>query len=411
MTKGADRKNTYGDAAADAKIKMRINAAEAELFADEELRRRRMGRRERTLVTMGILVVVVYFVCIFLPDNVALNADYHSFAWYVDMTGRNISVFAGWLGGDEQSSARFHATQYIIVALVGMALSVSGAVYQGAFRNALASPSTLGVQTGGALGGTIFVLLFYEPSDEITFALDAARGAGVLDRYGRSLFILAGCFVMVGLVLLAAKRMSRGGRLSTIGLILSGMVFGGAVGSILGLIRYYMLLNNTEDARAYALRYVMMGTFDYTYTPTHLLFIGLPVAVCTIIVMVLRKRLNLLAFGEDEARTMGVNVGLTRTLTIAVVTVMTAIVISFCGMIGFIGFMTPHVVRRMVGPDFNYLLPGSGLFGAIIMMVIFHIGKAVGLASTIGIMTSLVGGSVFMGILIYYRRRGHADWA
>jgi len=419
MTEDANRKNAYGGADADAnanadanaKIKMRIEAAEAELFSDEGLRSRRMGRRERTLATMGVLVVVVYFVCIFLPDNVTLNADYHSFAWYVDMTGRNISVFANWLGGDEPSSARFRATQYIIVALVGMALSVSGAVYQGAFRNALASPSTLGVQTGGALGGTLFVFLFYKPSDEITFALDIAREASVFDRYGGALFILAGCFAMVGLVLLVARRMSRGGKLSTIGLILTGMVFGGAVGSILGLIQYHMLLNNTEDARTYALRYIMMGTFDYTYTPAHLLFIGLPITVCTAIVMIQRKRLNLLAFGEDEARTMGVNVGLTRNLTIAVVTVMTAIVISFCGVIGFIGFMTPHIARRMVGPDFNYLLPGSGLFGAIIMMVIFHVGKVIGLAATIGIMTSLVGGSVFMALLIYYRRRGHADWS
>jgi iron complex transport system permease protein len=412
MTEVSNKKKEYGDSEVASSIRMRIDAAEKNLFRDEELRRHRMDRRNKTLVTMAVLLVVTYLICISLPNNVTLNAEQHSLAWYFEMIGRRISVITNWIsGGHETSATRFYVTQYVIVALVGMALSVSGAVYQGAFRNALASPSTLGVQTGGALGGTIYILAVFNPRDEIGSTLDRVRDLTVLEKYGLSLFVLMGCFLMVGLVLLVSKRMSKGGKVSTLGLILSGLVFGGAVGSILGLIQYHLLLNNTEDTRTYALRYIMMGTFDRVLMPEYLAIIGIPLIICMVIVMTMRKRLNLLAFGEDEARTMGINVDLTRNLTIAIVTVMTAIVISFCGVIGFIGFMVPHVARRMVGPDFNYLLPGSAMLGAIILMVIYNIGMAVGLGNTIGIMTGLVGGSIFLCILVYYRRRGHADWS
>jgi iron complex transport system permease protein len=395
----------------DAKIKFTIEAAEHELFRDEKIRHRRIDRRARTLVALAVMCVVVYFVCLFLPDNITINATQHNLAWYFEMTSKNISVFFNTLAGTETSSTRWHLTQYIIVALVGMALSVNGAVYQGAFRNALASPTTLGVQTGGALGGTVYILLFYKEQTGITHALEEAQNRSIFERYGQSIFMMVGCFMMVAFVMFVARRMNRGGRPSSIGLVLSGLVFGGAVGSVLGLIQYYLLMNDPEGGMSYALRYIMMGTFDYVYTPLHLLLIGTPIILCMAVVMTLRKKLNLLAFGEDEARTMGVNVDRIRRVTISVATVLTAVILSFCGMIGFIGFMVPHVARRMVGPDFNYLIPGSGLLGALIMMIVFHVGRALGLASTIGLMTSLVGGSIFMILLVSYRRRGHADWA
>jgi iron complex transport system permease protein len=395
----------------DSKIKMKISIAEKEFFPNESLRKRRMGKKGRTLAFLGVAFVLLYFICLFLPDNVTVNAWQHNLAWYIEMTKKNISVFANYISGTEVSSTRWHTTQYLIVAIVGAALSVNGAVYQGAFKNALASPSTLGVQTGGALGGTVFALAFYKPAEDITYALTEAKNMSLWDRYGSAVCILIGCFVMVFFVLITAKKMSKGGRLSTLGLILSGMVFGGAVGSVLGLIQYWMLQNNTEDARTYTLRYIMMGTFDNVYTPEHLLLIGIPLGIGITVLMLLRKRLNLLAFGEDEARTMGVNVNLTRNIIIGIATTLTGVIIAFCGVIGFIGFMVPHVTRRMVGPDFNYLVPGSALVGASVLMVIFHVGRALGLANTIGLMTSLVGGTIFLALLLYYRRRGHADWA
>ncbi|MDR1068996.1 MAG: iron ABC transporter permease [Clostridiales Family XIII bacterium] len=395
----------------DAKIKFNIEAAEHELFRDEKIRHKRIDRRARTLAALAVMCAIAYFVCLFLPDNITVNAAQHNLAWYFEMTSKNISVFFNTLAGTETSSTRWHLTQYLIVALVGMALSVNGAVYQGAFRNALASPTTLGVQTGGALGGTVYILLFYREQTGITYALTEAQNRSVFERYGQSVFMMVGCFMMVAFVLFVARRMNRGGRPSSIGLVLSGLVFGGTVGSVLGLIQYYLLMNDPEGGMSYALRYIMMGTFDYVYTPLHLLLIGTPIILCMAVVMALRKKLNLLAFGEDEARTMGVNVDRIRRVAISVATVLTAVIISFCGMIGFIGFMVPHVARRMVGPDFNYLIPGSGLLGALIMMVVFHVGRAFGLASTIGLMTSLVGGSIFMLLLLTYRRRGHADWA
>jgi iron complex transport system permease protein len=295
--------------------------------------------------------------------------------------------------------------------VVGAALAISGSVYQGAFRNALASPTTLGVETGGVLGGMIYILLIQDNS-VITgmTVLEITSGRSFFETYALAFFILIGCFAMVFIVSGCARILGRG-KFSTLGLILSGVVFAGGVGEILGLIQYAMLQEDMYDPRVYALRLMMMGTFGKALTSAHLAMIGIPVASGITVILLMRGRLNLLVFGEDEAKSMGVNVRLIRFVTVGIVTALTAVVISFCGMIGFIGFIVPHMTRRLVGPDLRYLLPASALVGALVMMVIYQIATTVGWASNINLMTSLVGGGIFFVMVIIMRRRSHADWA
>jgi iron complex transport system permease protein len=384
-----------------------MEEAERAVFEDDRTRRYRISRRGRTLFALGIALFPLYFLCIFLPNGVAAKTSL-SLAWYLEMVVQNIATFGTWATGGETSSTRLLFIQYIIVALVGSALALSGAVYQGAFRNALASPSTLGVQSGGVLGGTLFVLFAMRDDGTNLFADESPR---LLARFGLSFSILLGCLFMVAAVSLAARAFSRSGRMSTLVLVLCGMVFAGGVAEILGLIQYRMMVTNTFDNRTYALRYMLMGSFQGVYTPMHLALISIPVCAAGAVIMAMRGRLNLIVFGEDEARSMGVRVPLIRNLTVGVVTLLTAVVLSFCGMIGFVGLIVPHVARRMVGPDFNYLIPASALLGAASMMLVFHIASALGLATNINMMTSLVGGILFFCMLLYYRRRGHADWA
>jgi iron complex transport system permease protein len=395
----------------EAKIRMRIDEAERNLFRDDARRRYRMERRTRTVAVLCVAIPIVWLLCVLLPNGLDSNNNNLSLAWYMETAGRNAASLGGWISGGTTEGVHILFLQYIIAAAVGAALAISGSVYQGAFRNALASPTTLGVETGGVLGGMIYILLIRDNSViEGMTVMEIADSQSFLQMYALAFSILIGCFLMVFIVSGCAKVLGRG-RFSTIGLILSGVVFAGCIGEVLGLIQYALLQENTFDSRVYALRMMMMGTFGRALTPAHLAMIGIPVIVGITAVIIMRGRLNLLVFGEDEARTMGINVRLIRFVTVGIVTALTAVVISFCGMIGFIGFIVPHITRRLVGPDLRYLLPASALVGAIVMMIIYHVATVIGLASNINLMTSVVGGGIFLVMVMVMRRRSHADWA
>lgn len=399
--------------ALEPKIRMHIEAEERNVFRDDYTRRHHMETRSRKLVILGILLVIVYLDAVILPNGMDANNVFVSLAWWLDTLKNNIGDLAALIGGGRADYMEVVVCRFVIVGLVGAALALSGAVYQGSLKNGLASPTTLGVQAGGLLGGAVYVLFFMTVGENISrysVRREMWNTMNIFQRYEESFFIMAGCFIAVIFVIAVAKTAGRG-KISSVVLILSGMIFSSAVGGAVGLVRYWLLMRDTYGMRTYELRYMMMGTFSRTFTVQHLAVIGIPILIGIIIVMMMAPRLNLIVFGEDEARTMGLNVEVTRNVMLAVVTVLTAVVISFCGMIGFIGFITPHIARRITGPDFRHLIPGSALLGAICMIVIYYIATLVNYADNINFMTSIVGGSIFLVMLVRSRRRSNADWA
>lgn len=399
--------------ALEPKIQMQINAQERNYFKDEHDRRYKTERRSRILVILTVLAVAVYFLVVILPNGLDSNNVYLSLAWWVDTLKGNFEDLSRLFGGGQPVYMQMVTCRYVVVALVGAALAVSGTVFQGSMKNGLASPTTLGVQSGGVAGGSIYVLFFMtETTGIISYSeIHEQRAAmTIFERYAESFFILIGCFVAVVFVLTIARIAGRG-KVSTIALILTGMIFGSVVSGITGLVQYWLLLFDPYGNRTYELRFMMMGTFSRTYTFEHMMLVGVPIAVGLVILMCLRTRLNLLVFGEEDARAMGIRVEFTRNLMVAIVTIMTAIVISFCGMIGFVGFFIPHLARRVTGPDFRWLMPASALIGAIFMMVIYYIASCVNYADNINFMTSLIGGIAVLILLVRYRRKSHADWA
>ena len=211
--------------------------------------------------------------------------------------------------------------------------------------------------------------------------------------------------------IVSVSRIIGRGKVSSIALILTGSVFGSFISSGVGLLQYYLLLNDPYGVRTYELRYLMLGTFDRIISPEILAEMGLPVAVCLAVIFMMKRRLDLLVFGEDEARSMGINAGLTRNVMVGVVTLMTAVIISFCGQIGFVGFIVPHLARRITGSDFRYLIPGSALLGASVMMFVYYIASLTGYSSNINFVTSIAGGTIFLIMIMRFRNRRYADWA
>jgi iron complex transport system permease protein len=292
--------------------------------------------------------------------------------------------------------------QTLAVMVAGAALAACGAVFQGSFRNLLAGPSTMGVMSGGTLGLLIYLLAFSSSHAAITlstFDQQAYAARGFLDLYAQQLFTLAGCCAGVAITLgvsLAAGR----GRLSASTMIVCGSVFSTLTSSAMSVVQYYMILSDPTDERIQLLRDLSMGTFDHIISWHGLAMLAVPILICLVILLLLRRRLDLLSLQDDEARTMGVDLRVLRVAVIAVGTVLTAVVVSFCGHIGFLGFMIPLVARKFAGPGMDRLLPVSMLLGAILLLGVYDVAYIANLTSYLNLFTSSIGGAVLLVTLL-----------
>lgn len=395
------------------KIKLHIKEEERNIFKDDVKRRHRIEARSRTVAVMSICMIIIFMIVIVLPNRFTANTTDVSLAWILDTVKLRAGSILHAIGSGEQLDHQYVIFRFLITALVGAALSISGAVYQGSLRNSLASPSTLGVQSGGVLGGTIYVIFFatYSSGSIKTSELaEQMSQMNIFERYAQTFSILLGCFLGVAVIIAISTIVGRG-KVSSLALVLCGTVFGSLISGAVGLVQYYYLLHDLYGTKTYVLRYLMLGTFDNVMTLEDLALIGIPIIIGMTAVILLRNKLNILCFGEDEAKAMGMNVKLVRYSLIAIVTAMTAIVISFCGQIGFVGFIIPHVARRLVGADFKYLVPASAILGATIMMLVYYVGTALDYAQNINFVTSLVGGTLFLIMVVKYRKKSNADWA
>jgi iron complex transport system permease protein len=280
--------------------------------------------------------------------------------------------------------------QYVAVMLVGASLAACGAVFQSSLRNVLAGPSTMGVMSGGTLGCLIYLLLLADNT--------AAFAQHWWGDYLRQGSILAGCFLGVALVM-GVSMLAGGGRLSTSAMILSGSVFSTLVQSLSMVIQYYIILKDPTDTRVEEIQDLMMGSFNDVTTGRTILLMAVPIVLCLALLLALRGKLELLGLGE-EAETMGVPVARYRNLTILLGTVLTAVVVAFCGRLGFLGFMIPLVGRKLVGPGLRKLLPVSLLIGSILLTVVFDVAYICGLTDYLNLFTSSIGCTVMLVTLL-----------
>lgn len=327
-------------------------------------------------------------------------------AWFFEHIQSRFAQLYAFLTG---SSSDFGITvyQYLAVMLVGAALAACGCVFKGFFRNELAGPSTMGVMAGGTLGLLIYLLLFASSDGLIAYGqadLTAWAERSLVEVYGRQIFTLLGCCASVAVVLLVATAAGRG-HMSSSAMILSGTVLSALTGSVSKLLQYYMILSDPADPRIDTLRDVSMGNFNSINSATALLLLAAPLLVCMAVLLLLRRRMDLLTLDEDEALTMGVNIRRYRYLVTALGTVMTAVVVAFCGYIGFLGYMIPLIARKLAGPSMTRLLPVSLLLGAILLTVVYDAAYIFGLTDSLNLFTSAIGGVVLLVILL---RKGGA---
>lgn len=263
--------------------------------------------------------------------------------------------------------------------LVGGALSLSGASYQGVFKNPLVSPDLLGVSTGACVGAAIAILLH-------------------LNATGIQLLAF-GFGILTVLLTVSIPKLMRNDSLTM--LVLSGVIVSGIMGSIMGVIKY---IADPETELA-DITYWQMGSLA-KITRGDILSVALPMLAAAALLIAIRWQINLLSLGDREAKTLGIRIGLTRNVIILCSTLLTACAVCLCGTIGWVGLVIPHLARILVGPDNIKSIPVSCVLGSIFMLLIDTVARAATtLEIPLSILTGLIGAPFYLYILVKQRMK------
>jgi iron complex transport system permease protein len=263
--------------------------------------------------------------------------------------------------------------------MIGAMLSLSGAVYQGVFRNPLVSPDILGVSSGASVGAASAILL----------------GLGMVER---QIFAFLGGILAVALATTIPKLLKNNSNLI---LVLSGIIVGGFLTSLLAIMKFVA----EEQTELSTIVFWQMGSLSSikmteTVAISPVFFIG------TVLLIGLSWRINILSFGEIEAKTLGMNIKQIRGITIICASLLTASAVSICGTIGWIGLVIPHLARLFVGSDHIKVIPITILLGAIFMLIIDTIARSLlTVEIPLSILTGLIGAPCYAWLL--YRQKSN----
>ena len=278
-----------------------------------------------------------------------------------------------WTASMEAAVWNIRLPRVILSVLVGACLAAAGGAYQGVFQNPMASPDILGASAGAGFGAALAILL----------------GASSM---GITLGAFASSLVTVALVF-TVSRYARGDRV--LGLVLAGIMISSLFQSGTSFLKLVADPNNQLPQ----ITYWLMGSLSGAKW-SDMGFVLLPMLAGLIPLLLLRWQLNVITMGDDEARALGVNPQSIRRWIAICATLVTASAVSVSGMIGWVGLVIPHMMRRLVGSDYRYLMPASMLGGGIFLLVVDNVSRnAAASGIPIGILTAFIGAPFFLWLI------------
>ena len=263
----------------------------------------------------------------------------------------------------------------LAAGLIGAALAIAGATFQAVFRNPLVSPYLLGVSQGASVGAATAILL----GVGTTIAIQGSA--------------LAGGLIAV-LLTVTVPRLLRNE--STLMLVLSGVIVGGFGTAALGALKF---IANPETQLAQIV-FWQMGSLQDVRVDALTQF-ALVAGPCILLLLAMRWRVNILSLGDDEARTLGINLSRTRGVTILLATLITATSVCIGGPISWVGLVIPHLCRLLVGSDTTKLMPLSILMGASFMMFVDTLARSLTSAGVpLSVLTGFIGTPLYVALLL-----------
>ena len=270
----------------------------------------------------------------------------------------------------------------VAAAMIGGALAVSGTAYQGLFRNPMVSPDILGASTGASFGAALALLL----------------SLGHLPVQGAA---FVGGLAAVFITYTAARSIGRGTN-QVLLLVLCGLIVSALFQAMVSTVKY----TADPDSKLPEITYWLMGSIAKV-TWNDLTVFSVPFILGVVPLLALRWRFNILAFGDEEAQSLGVSVAALRLICIVCATLLTASCVAISGVIGWVGLIMSHVVRFISGPDNRIVVPLSVIMGGTFLILV-DTACRMALASEIplGILTSIIGAPLFFIILLRTQRGG-----
>jgi len=326
----------------------------------------------KIILCMAVLVVVMFVCSLIGTQKVSLKAV---FAGPGSEPGQNI---------DYQILIRVRIPRVILAALVGAALACSGVVLQAILRNPLADPYILGISSGAGLGVITAVI------SGVTWSFWGGSPITVFAFVGATLTV----WLVWGIGRLTGKS-----QVTT--LLLAGVVVNAFFSAVIMFL--------TSIAKSEQIRWTvfwLMGNITEKDLPV-LWVSGGCILTGIIGLFSICYRLNILTFGEEEAKALGVDTGKTRVVAFGFAAFITAIAVSLSGLIGFVGLIVPHGVRLVFGPDHRQLLPVSAIIGGAFLVVADTLARTIVAPAQlpVGVITAIAGGPFFLVLLAKYSRK------
>lgn len=265
----------------------------------------------------------------------------------------------------------------IIVALfVGACLATAGSTYQGLFKNPMVSPDILGASAGAGFGAAMAILLSF-------------GSVGIqISAFAFGLLAVA--------VSYSLSRIIGRNNNAILVLVLTGMVVQSMFQAFISITKYVA----DPESKLPAITFWLMGGLN-TATWKDVWVLLVPLIIAAVPLFLIRYKINVLSFGEEEAQAMGVDTNRIRIIIIVCSTLLTAASVSVSGMIGWVGLIIPHVARLIVGPNYKVLLPASFLIGATYLLLIDDLARSLFVTEIpLGILTAIVGAPFFLFLLL-----------
>lgn len=269
---------------------------------------------------------------------------------------------------------RLRFPRVLLAALLGATLSLGGMVFQALLRNPLAEPYILGISGGSAIGAIIGILL------------GLARFPGVwLAAFAGSLGTLVLLYVMA-----SGRTMLRSNNL-----LLSGVMVNAFCAAVI-----MFLVSMAQDSRLHNIIFWLMGDLS-SASIGNVISLALTVVPCFIVIFSRSHAMNLLTLGNDMAHSMGVDIKRTTTLLLVVTSLMVSATVSYCGLVGFVGLVMPHLLRMVLGPDHRILAPAAIIGGAAFMVACDTLARVLPDQGEmpVGVVTALIGAPLFVYLL------------
>ena len=261
----------------------------------------------------------------------------------------------------------------LVSLIVGSGLASAGASFQALFSNPLATPDTLGCANGASFGAALGILLGLNALgiqiSALIFGILAVVLVFVFTRYRHANQIMM--------------------------IILGGMVVSSLFSALVSLIKYVADPNDVLPV----ITFWLMGSFSNSTVRS--LYTGVPMIILGMMILYLmRYRMNALSLKEEEAASLGINVRKNRMIVIVASSLITASVVSMCGVVGWVGLLIPHISRMLFGNNHTKVIPGCIVFGALFMLVIDTIARCMYQAEIpVSILTAIIGAPVFLLLL------------